>query len=303
MTGEGSDPPAKRRSRRKLGRPRLLIVGCGDVGARIVARLAHRFRIVALVRSDARNAALRAVGAIPMVVDLDVRRSLRRITGLGERVIHLAPAGELGRTDRRTRNLVAALGKRTQRAVYISTSGVYGDHGGRRIDETARLVPGSERAWRRVDGEHVMRAALFATVLRVPGIYAHDRLPLDRLRQRLPALVPEDDVYTNHIHADDLARISIAALLRGAPARVINSSDDSELKMGDYFDLVADHCGLPRPPRLPRTELAGQVSPMMLSFMRDSRRLSSQRLKRELRVQLLWPTVAQALNRAPIKPA
>jgi nucleoside-diphosphate-sugar epimerase len=283
----------------KLGRPRLLIVGFGDVGARIVARFARRFRIVALMRSDTRNAFLRAAGAIPLKADLDDRQTLKRIAGLGARVIHLAPAGESGRKDRRTRNLVAAIGDRTQRAVYISTSGVYGDQGGRRIDETARLVPGSDRAWRRVDGEHVMRAAFFATVLRVPGIYAHDRLPLERLRQCLPALIPADDVFTNHVHADDLARIAVAAMLRGAPTRVINASDDSELKMGDYFDLVADRHGLPRPPRLPRAELAGQVSPMMLSFMRDSRRLSNRRLKRELRVRLLWPTVAAALNRVP----
>ena len=296
------DRPAERRGptnlRRKLGRPRLLIVGCGDVGARIVARLARRFLVVALVRSDARMAPLRAAGAIPLLADLDARRTLKRIAGLGARVIHLAPPAESGHKDRRTRNLVAALGGRTQRAVYISTSGVYGDHGGRRIDETASLAPGSERAWRRIDGERIMRGACFATVLRVPGIYAHDRLPLDRLRQRLPALIPADDVHTNHVHADDLARIAIAALLRGAPTRVINASDDSELKMGDYFDLVADRHGLPRPPRLPRAELAGQVSPMMLSFMRDSRRLSNRRLKRELRVRLLWPTVEAALAKS-----
>jgi nucleoside-diphosphate-sugar epimerase len=129
----------------------------------------------------------------------------------------------------------------------------------------------------------------------VPGIYASDRLPLERLRAGLPALVPEDDVFTNHIHADDLARICIAAFFRGGRGRVYNAVDRSQLKMGEYFDLVADRFGLPRPPRLPRDQLRGAVSPMMYSFMRDSRRVTSKRIERELRLRLAWPTVADAL--------
>jgi len=145
-----------------------------------------------------------------------------------------------------------------------------------------------------MDAERVMRAK-HAIVLRVPGIYAHDRLPLDRLRKRLPALVAHDDVYSNHIQADDLARISIAALLRGAPGRVYNAVDDSALKMADYFDAVADATGLPRPPRLPRSALQAAVTPMMYSFMTESRRLSNCRIRRELGVRLWYPTVASAL--------
>jgi nucleoside-diphosphate-sugar epimerase len=295
----GTDVP-DRSVRPRLGKPRLLIVGCGDIGSRIVARLARRYRIVAVTATSARSDTLRALGAVPLVMDLDRRRSLDRIAAFGERVIHLAPPSSAASVDMRTRRLVSVLSKRTQdrrqRAVYISTSGVYGDHQGRRIDETARLAPSNERALRRIDGEQIMRARLHSIVLRVPGIYALDRLPLDRLRQGTPALSAADDVYTNHIHADDLARASIVALLRGAPTRVVNVSDDSELTMGEYFDLVADRCGLPRPPRLSRTELAAHVTPMMLSFMRDSRRLSNRRLKRELRLSLQFPTVDDALT-------
>jgi len=283
--------------RPRFGKPRLLIVGCGDIGSRIVARLARRYRIVAVTATSARSDALRALGALPLVMDLDQRGSLQRLAAFGERVIHLAPPSSTGRQDLRTRRLIAALGSHaTARAVYISTAGVYGDHQGRRIDETARLAPGNERALRRIDGEQKMRAQLHSTVLRVPGIYALDRLPLDRLRQRVPALSAADDVYTTHIHADDLARAAIVALLRGAPARVVNASDDSELTMGEYFDLVADRCNLPRPPRLSRAEIAAHVTPMMLSFMRDSRRLSNRRLKRELRLRLQFPTVDDALT-------
>ena len=137
------------------------------------------------------------------------------------------------------------------------------------------------------------------SVLRVPGIYATDRPggdPRERLRRGAPVLVHADDIHTNHIHADDLARICIAALHRGAPQRVYHASDDTELKMGDYFDLAADLCGLPRPPRITRVEAAAQLSPMQLSFMSESRRLDNRRLKTELRFALRYPTVADGLR-------
>ncbi len=291
---------ARRGLRRKLGRPRLLIVGCGDVGGRILARVHSRFRVLALTSSPERVPALRAAGSVPIVGNLDDVRSLRRLHGLAPRLIHLAPPPNSGRTDPRTRRLLAALAGSAQRLVYISTTGVYGDHGGAWIDETARLKPANERAVRRIDAERQMRAA-GAAVLRVPGIYAHDRLPLDRLRAGTPALREEDDVYTNHIHAEDLARISLAALHRGRTGRVYNAVDDSEMKMGEYFDLVADHFGLPRPPRLPRDGLKAAVSPMMYSFMAESRRLGNARLQRELKVRLRWPTVTDTLR--SVRPA
>jgi nucleoside-diphosphate-sugar epimerase len=280
-------------TKRKLGAPRLLIVGCGDIGLRIVARVHRRFRIFALTSSPARVPQLRAAGAVPIVGNLDDRRSLARLRALAPSLIHLAPPPNTGRVDPRTRHLLAALDP-PQRAVYISTSGVYGDRGGAWIDETAPLAPVNERAWRRVDAERAMRAA-GAAVLRVPGIYAHDRLPLERLRAATPALAPDDDVFTNHIHADDLARIAIAALHRGRTSRTYNAVDESHMKMGDYFDAVADAFALPRPPRMPREQLKAAVSPMMYSFMSESRRLRSDRLKRELRVRLNWPTVSAAL--------
>jgi nucleoside-diphosphate-sugar epimerase len=287
--------PQVSRGRRKLGRPRLLIIGCGDVGLRIVSRLATRFRVLALTSTPARTAALRAAGVVPIVGDLDRRLSLYRLRGLAPRIIHLAPPGNVGTTDTRTRSLASAFAGTVGRAVYISTSGVYGNHDGRVIDETARRQPANERALRRIDAENMMRRTLHAAVLRVPGIYAHDRLPLERLRQNLPALDEAEDVHTNHIHADDLARIAIAALARGAATRVYNAVDDSRLKMAQYFDEVADATGLPRPPRLPRAQLKAAVSPMMYSFMTESRQLANRRMKRELRVPLLYPTVASAL--------
>jgi nucleoside-diphosphate-sugar epimerase len=285
------------RAGRKLGRPRLLIVGCGDIGLRIVARLDTRFRIVAVTSRLHRKDELRAAGAVPLVADLDDRRSLGRLRAFRRRVIHLAPPADSGTDDRRSGNLVDALGmSREDRTIYISTTGVYGDHAGAWIDETAPLLATQARSRRRLAAERLLRKRRRASILRVPGIYGNDRLPLERLRQRLPVLADEDDIYTSHIHADDLARIAIAALLRGRPARVINTVDDSGLKMGEYFDLVARRFGLEPPPRLPREQLKAAVSPMMYSFMSESRRIRNRRLKRELRVRLDYPTVATALE-------
>jgi nucleoside-diphosphate-sugar epimerase len=111
-----------------------------------------------------------------------------------------------------------------------------------------------------------------------------------------PVLLQKDDVYTNHIHADDLARACVAALWRGKPQRVVHVSDDTHLKMGDYFDLAADLMALPRPPRVPRSQALEALPLMLLSFMSESRRLQNNRLKKELKLRLNYPTVRQGLK-------
>ena len=371
---------------RRFRRQRLLIIGCGDVGQRVVQQLHHGWQVIGVARSDETLQKIRAAGAMAMQAD-DAHRLARWAT----HILHAAPPasrdGEV--TDRLTRGWLQALARaRGQRArmtsrpgrthrlgarsmgsllavpapatqapsrsrhtpaprlVYLSTTGVYGDRGGAFTRETDTLQPLTDRARRRVDAERQVRFGLHrpdgsnsgsrradsphadstrpdsahrdsarlsgprhrrlqqpplpALVLRVPGIYAADRLPVERLRQQVPALVPADDVITNHIHADDLARIARTALLRGPRQRVINAVDDSQMTLGDYLDQVADRLGLPRPPRHSRAELTRTLSEVRMSFMRESRRLDTRRLKRELRVRLQWPTVAEFLARAPI---
>ena len=284
---------------RKIGKPRLLILGCGDVGMRLLPLLRDRYRVFAVTSQAERCAELRAAGAMPIVADLDDPRALRRLSGLASRIVHLAPPQSEGAADRRTRNLVPLLPPNAT-MVYVSTTGVYGDCSGELVCESRAVNPQNARAKRRTDAERVLRAwarrsGSRLAILRVPGIYAAERLPLERLRKGTPALAPQDDVYTNHIHADDLARVIVAALYRGEPLRVYHAADDTRMKMGEYFDAVADAIGLPRPPRLPRAELQKAVSPMLLSFMSESRVLSNQRLKRELRCRLRYPHVESLL--------
>lgn len=371
---------------RRFRRQRLLIIGCGDIGQRVVQQLHHGWQVMGVARSDETLQKIRTAGALVMRAD-DAHRLARWATHILQAAPPASRDGEV--TDRLTRGWLQALARaRGQRAsttsrpgrthrlgarstaallavpapapqapsrsrhapaprlVYLSTTGVYGDRGGAFTRETDTLQPLTDRARRRVDAERQVRFGLHrpdasnagsrradsphadsarpdsapqdsahvsgarhrrlqqpplpALVLRVPGIYAADRLPVERLRQQVPALVPADDVITNHIHADDLARIARTALLRGPRQRVINAVDDSQMTLGDYLDQVADRLGLPRPPRHSRAELARTLSEVRMSFMRESRRLDTRRLKRELRVRLQWPTVADFLARAPI---
>ncbi len=281
----------------------LLLVGSGDIAQRLLPLLRDRYRIYALLRDPAKAQVWRSGGAIPVNADLDVRHSLTRIAGLADIVIHLAPPLPGGSQDTRTRHLLTTLsqGELPKRFIYISTSGVYGDCAGAVVSETRRLAPRNARAKLRVSAEAQVRAwarrnRVCASILRVPGIYAAERLPLERLRSGAPAVVAEEDSYTNHIHADDLARIIVAALRRGKSNRVYHAVDDGEMKMGDYFDLVADAYGLPRPPRLARDDVQRVVGAGMWSFMAESRRLSNLRLKKELGVRLRYPTVGAALR-------
>jgi nucleoside-diphosphate-sugar epimerase len=284
----------------------VLIVGCGDVGVRVAGLVGPQARVFALTSSAERLAPLRARGIVPLTGNLDHPRTLARLAGIATHVVHLAPPPTQGWADTRTTALLRALRGRSLPAalVYGSTSGVYGDCAGAWVDETRPLHASTTRAQRRVDAERHVRffgraTGTRATVLRIPGIYAADReggTPRDRLMKGTPVLQAQDDVYTNHIHADDLARACVAALWKGLPQRVYNASDDTQLKMGDYFDLAADLYQLPHPPRVARESAGEHVSVMVLSFMSESRRLDNTRLKNELGLRLRYPTVREGLS-------
>lgn len=271
----------------------LLIAGFGDIARRAAPQLARRYALHPLSRS---------LGA-----DLDRPETLAALPA-ADAVLHCAPPPAQGATDARTGNLLAALAKAgilPARLVYVSTSGVYGDCAGARVDETRPLNPQTERARRRAHAERQLALwcsarSLPLVILRVPGIYAADRLPLARLRAGTPVLRGEEDVYTNHVHADDLAAIVARSLEDDAPPGVYNASDDSELLAGDWMDLVADRAGLPRPPRVARAEAEARLPPEVRSFLGESRRLVNARLKERLGVRLRFPTVHEGLPQATV---
>ena len=297
------------RATRLLRQPRLLIVGCGDIGLRVLRLVRTRWRVLAVTSSPQRRALLRTAGATPLVADLDDGATLARLARLADAVLHLAPPAADMEYDRRTAALLAALarGGGVRRFVYASTSGVYGDCGGAWVHETRPLNPSTDRACRRTDAEARVRAYarthhVSATILRVPGIYAFDRDggdPRERVRRRAPALVARDDVFTNHIHADDLARACALTLWRGQTMRAIHINDDDSLPMGDHLDRVADRCALARVPRLTREQAQERLTPLQMSFLTESRRLDNTRMKRELKLALRYPTIDAALASLP----
>jgi len=243
-----------------------------------------------------------------VVGDLDDSATLVRLAGLADRIIYSAPPASNGDGDPRLERTLTALsrGRLPCSLVYISTSGVYGDHGGAGVAETARQRTASPRARRRVAAEALLRdwgqrLGVATSVLRAPGIYAADRLPVARIRAGTPAIEAAGDSYSNHIHADDLARACVLALFRACGGRAFNVCDDQPLRMGDYFDAVADRFGLPRPPRLPRDVVRSRVEPMLWSFMAESRQLDNQRARRELRLRLRYPTVASFLETIDVR--
>ncbi|QDX81868.1 NAD(P)-dependent oxidoreductase [Denitratisoma sp. DHT3] len=286
---------------------RLLIVGCGDVVRRALPRLRGQWRLYALVREW--DPALAAQGVTQLQGDLDRPATLRRLAGLADAVLHSAPPSATGAAsagDPRTRRLIAALRRGRslpRRLVYISTSGVYGDCRGAWVAETRPLAAAgaaSARGQRRQAAERLLRgfgrdSGCAVSLLRAPGIYAADRLPTERLGGRLPLLRPEDDVHTNHIHAEDLARACLAALRRGRPGRAYNVTDDSELAMGEWYDRLCDAFGQPRLPRVSWAEAQARLPAVQLSFMAESRRLDNRRMKRELGLRLAYPTVEAGL--------
>ena len=292
-----------------MNKPRLLIVGCGDVVRRALPWLKQRFTVYATARTDESALQLNTLGVIPIHADLDQAQSLRRLRGIAQFLIHSAPPGE-GQGDARTKALLAALGHANRseilpqglrRAVYISTSGVYGDCGGEWIAETQPLRAQSTRALRRVAAERQLRNwagrhSVRLSILRAPGIYAAERLPLERVRRGDPVLHAAEDSYSNHIHADDLAQALCLALFRGLPLGTYNIVDDEPHKMGDYFDQIADYAQLARPPRISREAAQTKLSPALLSYLNESRQISNARAKRELKFKLRYPTISDFLS-------
>lgn len=289
----------------RFRRSRVLIVGCGDVGLRVARLLAPRVRVLALTSSAQRVPLFRSVGILALCGNLDQGAQLRRMAGMAQRVLYLAPPAAEGQSDGRLVAFTQATRLRAppKALVYASTSGVYGDCEGAWVTESAAIDPTTPRAHRRAHAEATARffgrsAGVRASVLRVPGIYANDReggTPRTRLQKGAPVLHDDEDVYTNHIHADDLARACVLALWRGKSQRSYNINDDTDMKMGQYLDAAADLYGLPRPPRMAKEELKKEVSAMQLSFMNESRRLVNQRMKKELGLRLRYPSALDGL--------
>lgn len=283
---------------------KVFIIGCGDIGRRTAALwLTRGVQVAALARNDGRAQPLRQLGITPSIGDLDQPASLRDLPLTGALLYYFAPPSAQDDTDRRMRTVLALManGKRPEKILYLSTTGVYGDNHGAWVTEDAPLQPCAPRSKRRVDAENQLRAfgvthGVSVVILRVPGIYGPGRLPIEAIRTRRPVLDESESGYTNRIHAEDLARVCVVAAERGLAGRVYNVSDGHPGTMTAYFNQLADALGQPRPPVITRAEAQGVLSPGLLSYLDESRRVDNRRMREELGVELLYPFLAAGLK-------
>jgi len=283
---------------------RIILVGCGDIGER-VARLAiaRGDEVWGVVRNPARAEALQNLGMRVLLADLDSHMPIDGLPTAGADVIYLAPPPGGGESDPRVRTFAASVlpGEEPAKVVYVSTSGVYGDCGGAIVDEQTPIHPQTARARRRVDAETLLsewgiHRGIPVAILRVTGIYGPGRFPLARLQERHPVLCEEEAGLTNRIHADDLAAICLAAAERAPAGAVYNVSDGHPTSMTDYFNRVADAFGFPRPPQVDMAEARRVMTPLMLSYIVESRRMDNRKMLRELGVTLRYPDLESGLR-------
>lgn len=275
---------------------RAAIVGCGDIGLRVAQRLrALGGEVTAIVRSLPAAQALHAQGLAVQQADLDAQAPPLDTPLL----FWFAPPPAGGEQDTRLRRWLATR-PALRRLVYISTSGVYGDCGGRWIDEDEALRPVSARARRRLDaetvlGEYAAASGAEVVILRVPGIYGPGRLPRERLAQGLPVVREAESPCTNRIHAEDLAQAALHAAAWGRPGAAYNVADGNPTTMCDYFTRCAVLLGLPPPPQVSMEEAKQVFTPAMWSFMEESKRLRTDRLREELHFMPSYPDLAAGL--------
>jgi nucleoside-diphosphate-sugar epimerase len=177
----------------------------------------------------------------------------------------------------------------------MSTTGVYGDTAGAVVTESSPLRPGSDRAQRRVAAESIAAEWCAArgvrcVIFRVPGIYGPYRLPLERLRRGEPAIRPEDAGPGNRIHVDDLVTACLAAL-DGAVSGIFNVTDGDTASTTDYLLVTAELAGLPSPELITRAQAERRISPGMLAFLNETRRVDSQRMRDVLGVHPAYSDV------------
>lgn len=282
----------------------VTIIGCGDIGRRVGKMfLEQGCQVLALVRSEEKAGELRAKGFATLIGDLDCRQDAPAIPLQGTRLFYFMPPQGGGKSDYRMLNFCRSLspGNAPSKVVYISTSGVYGDCGGALVTEETPLNPQTARAQRRASAEsqlqeQAQRLGFELVILRVTGIYGPGRLPVARVMQGHPVLKPEEAPFTNRIHSLDLVQICLAAMERGEDGDIFNVCDGQQSSMTEYFTAIAEMHDLPRPKQISMAEAEQEMNPLMLSYLKESRRMSNRKLKEKLAIELRYPTLEAGLR-------
>lgn len=284
-------------------RPHILIAGCGYVGQRLASRLRERYEVTALVRSAESAALLKSSGLPAIALDFDRVRAGAAVPERldQEAIVYLTPPPAMGESDLRLDRFLQLATVPPKTFVYISTTGVYGDTAGGIVDESSPLQPRTDRARRRISAEEMTRVwcserRVRRVVLRVPGIYGPQRLPLERLRRREAVVSERDAGVSNRIHVDDLVEACVQAIVNPEARGVYNVTDGMPLSSTTFLNRVATLAGLPCPPQVPMEEAQLTFSPDRLSFLNESRRVSNARMLKHLRVKLRYADVDEGIR-------
>ncbi|MDI4656670.1 SDR family oxidoreductase [Xanthobacter autotrophicus] len=259
-------------------------------------------RIVGTARTAERLAALPA-GVAPFLFDGEsLSAALAGALAGTELIIASAPPDARGDPVLRCAGQVLEEGRLGQ-VVYLTTLGVYGDHGGGWVDETTPPRAGSPRLERRLAAEQEwfafgQKRGIPISVLRLAGIYGPGRNALEQLRAGAARRIDKPGQVFNRIHVADIARTIRAVVARRFDG-VLNVTDDLPAPPGDPIAYAAELLGLPVPPAIPFDEAARDMSPMALTFWAANKRVANHRLKAELGVSLAYPTYREGLAALP----
>ena len=282
----------------------VVIIGCGDIGTQVAQfYLDQGVAVHGLVRSIESVKRLQSLGISTSQADLSASFKLDFNVEKSQ-LYYFAPPPAQGTEDIHTSHLLAAMqsaGQSPSRIVYISTTGVYGDCQGRWISEDEPVKPEADRARRRLDAEIQLsewtrQSDTEIIILRVAGIYGPGKLPLARLRKGLPVIRESEAPFTNRIHSADLVKMAITAMQRGHNRAIYHACDGHPGTMTDYFKQVARKAGLPPPKEISLAEGEKSLSAGMMSYMRESRRLSNTKTLRELDLKLAYPSLQEGLQ-------
>ena len=276
--------------------PTLLSLGHG-YSARALVPLLPGWRVIGTTRSAEKARALEAQGVEPRLFPGDDLRA--DIAGATHLLTSIAPDGEpepdappsrpvADPVLRALRGAIAEAAPRLAWAGYLSTTGVYGDHGGGWVDEDAPLAPATARGEARVRAEAEWRAVpgLPLHVFRLAGIYGPGRGPFAKLRAGTARRIVKPGQVFSRIHVDDVAATLRASIERPEPGAVYNVCDDAPAPPQDVIADAARLLGLPVPPEVPFEE--AELSPMARSFYAESKRVRNDRI-RALGVRLRHP--------------
>jgi nucleoside-diphosphate-sugar epimerase len=281
----------------------VVIAGCGYIGSRVARIWRERgAQVTCLVRSPERWAALESEGFSGLAHSFDEPCDLPALAAGGSILFYFVPPPGGGIIDTRVRHFIAALEHGTPPAtiIYLSATSVYSETGGGVVTEDSPTEPTSAMGKRRLDAEQAFREYGAATgvpviILRVSGIYGPVRLPLMQISQGQPLLREEESGPSNRIHADDLATICCLAAKKGRDGDIFNVSDGHPSSMTTYFNACADALGYPRQPQVTMEEARQVMSPLMYSYVSESRVVDSRRMREQLGISLRYPTIAEGL--------